>query len=67
MKSEEAKKLINDEIAAYENKLCEIRDGQEQEPVLLEGETTTGHYCQMMVDPAEAAPVLLRHVTSIDL
>jgi hypothetical protein len=30
-------------------------------PILIEGETRAGYYCQMMVDPREVAPILLRY------
>lgn len=52
-------KLVNDEIAAYENELRKIRDGQDQDPIMVEGETKTGYYCQLMVDPAKAARIML--------
>lgn len=31
------------------------------DPILIEGETCTGYFCQMMVDPREVAPILLEH------
>lgn len=31
------------------------------DPILIEGETRTGYFCQMMVDPREVAPILLEY------
>lgn len=52
-------KLVNDEIAAYENELRKTRDGQDQDPIMVEGETEKGYYCQLMVDPKDAARIML--------
>lgn len=52
-------KLVNDEIAAYEKELRGLFDDETPEPTLIEGETTTGHYCQLMVDPRIAARIML--------
>lgn len=30
-------------------------------PIMIEGETRTGYYCQLMVDPREVAPILLKY------
>ena len=31
------------------------------EPVMVEAETSTGYYCQLMVDPRHIAPILLKY------
>lgn len=31
------------------------------DPILIEGETSAGYFCQMMVDPREVAPILLAY------
>ena len=56
-----AVKLVNEAIAAETEKLKAIASGNDQDPVLVEGETETGYYCQMIVDPKEVARVYLRH------
>lgn len=54
-------KLVNDAIAKETEKLRAIANSCEQDPILIEGETDTGYYCQMMVDPKEVAQIYLRY------
>lgn len=56
-----AVKLVNKAIATETERLKIVATGDEQDPVLIEGETETGYYCQLMVDPKNVAKVLLRY------
>ena len=38
-----------------------VATGDEQDPILIEGETETGYYCQLMVDPKSLAKIMLRY------
>lgn len=52
-------KLVHAEIEAYRKELSEIKAGEDQGPVMVEGETSTGYYCHLMVDPKDAARIML--------
>ena len=41
--------------------LEEISKADEQDQILIEGETTAGYYCQLMVDPKDAAKIMLNY------
>lgn len=55
----EAVKLVREAIRAEETRLDKIAHEGEQSPIMLEGTTSTGYYAQIMVNPREAAQVLL--------
>lgn len=57
----EAVKLVNRAIDAEYKRLREIAETEEDDPIMLEGETTTGHVCRMLVDPQEVAKIVLEH------
>jgi len=38
-----------------------VKEGFEPDPILIEAETKTGYYCQMMVNPKDAAEILLKY------
>lgn len=53
---------VNQLISDYRTQIEAItlvKDDIDMDPVLLTGETATGHACQMMVDPRQIAPILL--------
>lgn len=54
----EAVKMVNTEINALRADLDRIAKTDSQSPIMVEGETKTGYYCQMMVDPKEAAKIV---------
>ena len=61
-KFQEAVKLVNDAIMAEYKQLEEIaKSDNEDDPIMVEGETTTGYYCQMMVAPREVAKIALEY------
>lgn len=54
-----AVKLVNEAIAAEYKRLESLAKAEENDPILVEGETSAGYYCQMMVDPKDVARILL--------
>lgn len=57
----EATKMVVDEIRKEEDVLRKKADTECQDPIMVEGETTNGYYCQLMVNPQTAARIMLRH------
>lgn len=57
----EAVKVVNEAIAAQRKRLDEISKGEDQDPIMIEGETSAGYYCQMMVDPKDVAKIMLEY------
>lgn len=58
---EDAVKIVNAAIREKENAYIRISQMDEQAPIMLVGQTRTGHYCQMMVDPKEVAKIFLEY------
>lgn len=61
---EHAREIINQKISDERTKLeafTLLKPDATPDPVCIEGETETGYYCQMMVDPRDIAPILLEH------
>ena len=56
-----AVKTVQKAIKAEEDKYREIASAEEQDPVLLEGETMNGYVCHLMVDPKEIARIFLEY------
>ena len=56
-----AVKSVNEAIRAERQRLEEIAKTEEDEPILVEGETTAGYYCQLMVDPKDVAKIMLEY------
>lgn len=57
----EAVRLINEAIAAEYKRLEEIAKTEEDDPIMIEGETTAGYNCHMMVDPKDVARIALEY------
>lgn len=55
----DAAEIVRGAISEYRKKLEALEKGVENGPIMLEGNTTTGYHCQMMVDPKDIAPILL--------
>lgn len=53
--------LVNKVIATKTERLKAVATGDEQDPILIEGETETGYYCQLMVDPKSLTKIMLRY------
>lgn len=60
-----AVKLVNKAITTEIERLKTIATGDEQDPILIEGETETGYYCQLWWIQKNVAKVLT--VCSMDL
>lgn len=57
-----AVRIVNEAIRREEKKLKDIVDAAEEQPLIkIEGVTTTGHLCELMVEPQHAAAILLDH------
>jgi hypothetical protein len=54
-----AVKIVQEAIRAEAARYKKIAQTEEQDPVMLEGRTRTGYYCEMMVDPKDVAKVFL--------
>ena len=59
MQLSEAVRIVNAAIDAETKRLKQIAEGECQEPIMLEGRTTSCYYVQLMIDPAKVAPVML--------
>ena len=59
---QEALSLVQIAISDYRTKLEAITLTKDDcDPILLEGETEAGYFCQMMIDPKPVAEILLAH------
>lgn len=56
-----AVKLVNEAIAEEIKRIESFLSDEEHDPIMIEGETETGHYCQLMVNPTEVAKIFLRY------
>ena len=61
MQLSEAVRIVKAAIDAEEKRLEQIAEGTDQEPIMLEGETSAGYDVQMMIDPAEVARIMLEY------
>ena len=60
-KLHEAVKIVNDAIMAEYKRIEEIAKTEEGDPIMIEGETTAGYFCHMMVDPKDVAKIVLEY------
>jgi hypothetical protein len=59
-----AREIINQKISDERTKLeafTLLKPDATPEQILIEGETEMGYYCQIMVDPRDCAPILLKY------
>ena len=59
MELSEAVRTVKTAIAAEQNRLKQIAEGTEYEPILLIGETAQGYDAHVMADPSKVAQVML--------
>ena len=59
IKLEDAVAVVQKEIRDLRAKYETIAKTEEQDPIMVEGETTAGYYCQLMVNPQEAAKIFV--------
>ena len=62
-KLNDALEIVSKAIDEYKAKLEAINnsDTDSNDPIMIEGETNAGYYCQLMVNPKEIAPTLLAY------
>lgn len=60
-KFHEAAKLINDAIRTEYKRLEEIAKTEEDDLILIEGETTAGSFCYTMISPKDVAKIALEY------
>ena len=56
-----ARCIVEEEIRSVTADLEAVAKGEDQEPVMVDGETETGYYCRLMVDPKDAAKIMLNY------
>ena len=66
-KLEEARRVIRQAIDEKRSKYEEVANDDEADAVLLEGITSTGHYCQMMVSSQIIAKIYLKYNYAEDM
>lgn len=60
----EARAIIQQEISDYRTKLealTLLKEDATPNPILIEGETQAGYFCQLMADPRDVAKILLHY------
>lgn len=57
----EAVRIVKNAIYAEVERLEKIAGEEEGDPVMLEGETTTGYAVRVLADPAKVAKIMLSH------
>ena len=60
-KLDSAVSLVNEAIREGCKRLQEIANTEEGDPIMVEGETTAGYYCHLMVDPKDVAKIALEY------
>ena len=60
---DKARELILQAISDYRTGLeaLTLTDKNDLDPIMIDGETRTGYYCQMMVSPREVAEIVLKY------
>ena len=61
IKLEDAVAVVQKEIRDLRTKYESVAKTEEQDPILVEGETSAGYFCQLMVDPKDVAKILLEY------
>lgn len=57
----EAVRTVQKAIASEHKRYEQIAAGDEESPILVEGNTVTGHYAQTHADPKDIAKILLEY------
>lgn len=59
---------LNDAVVVVQKEIHDLREKYEtivktgeQDPILVEGKTSVGYFCQLMVDPKDVAKILLEY------
>lgn len=59
IKLEDAVAVVQKEIRDLRAKYESVAKTEEQDPIMVEGETLTGYYCQLMADPKDVARIFV--------
>lgn len=59
IKLEDAVAVVQKEIRDLRAKYESVTKTEEQDPIIVEGETSAGYFCQLMVDPQEVAKIFV--------
>ena len=59
IKLEDAVAVVQKEIRDLRAKYESVAKTEEQDPILVEGETSAGYFCQLMVDPKDVARIFV--------
>lgn len=59
IKLEDAVAVVQKEIRDLRAKYESVAKTEEQDPIIVDGETVIGYFCQLMVDPKEAARIFV--------
>ena len=51
--------VVQKEIRDLRIKYESVAKTEEQDPIMVEGETTAGYFCQLMVDPKDVAKIFV--------
>ena len=59
IKLEDAVAAVQKEIRKWREKYESVAKTEEQNPIMVESETTAGYFCQLMVNPQEVAKIFI--------
>lgn len=59
IKLEDAVAVVQKKIREWHTKYESVVKAEEQDPIMVEDETTASYFCQLMVDPKEAARIFV--------
>ena len=59
IKLEDAVAVVQKEIREWRAKYESVTKTEEQDPIMVEGETVAGYFCQLMVVPKEVARIFV--------
>lgn len=65
IKLNDAVAVIQKEIREWRTKYESVAKTEERDPIMVEGETTVGYFCQLMVDPREVAKIFVDYDYSL--
>lgn len=65
IKLKDAVAVVKKRFASGARKYESAAKTEEQNPIMVEGETSTGYYCILMADPKDVAKILLKYDYSV--
>lgn len=61
IKLEDTVAVVQKGIRKWHTKYESVVKAEEQDPIMVEGKTLTGYYCQLITDPKDVAKILLEY------